>query len=389
MRLLQVVYLLAAVTTPLTAQKPESAGGFITTLGRDTIAIERFTRTSDRIEGDVAIRNPRARTIHYVAILGPKGTVTKVEMTSRIAAASPSAPFIIERYSTISDTVIVTEVKRSGVRDTVASGRAAVPNLGAVPFIQSSVVFGEQMVQQLLRAKADSLPVPQFTFGPNHAFPSFVKRLGRDSVDINVGAPGYAKIDGSGRLLGLSARASTVKTETVRVPTVDFDVVVGAWLAAENRGEIPGAVSARDTVRATLGSAELWIDYGRPLRRGRTIFGTVVPFDTVWRTGANAATQFRTSVELRIGDQVIPAGTYTLWSIPTRSGGTLIINKQVGQWGTQYDKSQDLVQVPMTMERLSAPVERMTFEVVPTPNGGQLVVRWDDRRYLVPIRPAG
>ena len=381
--------LLLATAAPLLAQSPQSSGGFITTLGRDTIAIERFTRRADRIEGDVAIRNPRARTIHYVATIGPKGTVTKVDMTSRMAAGPANAPFIIERYSTISDTVIVTEVKRNGVRDTVASGRAAVPNTGAVPFIQSSVVFGEQMVQQLLRAKVDSLPVPQFTFGPTHAFPSFVKRLGKDSVDINVGAPGYAKIDASGRLLALSARASTVKTETVRVPTMDFDAVVGTWVAAENRGEIPGAVSARDTVRATLGSAELWIDYGRPLKRGRTIFGNIVPFDTVWRTGANAATQFRTSVDVRIGDALVPAGTYTLWSIPTRTGATLIINKQVGQWGTQYDKAQDLVQVPMTMERLSAPVDRMTFEVVSTPNGGQLVFRWDDRRFVVPIRPAG
>jgi hypothetical protein len=216
-----------------------------------------------------------------------------------------------------------------------------------------------------------------------------VKRLGKDSVDINVGAPGYAKVDASGRLLALSARASTVKTETVRVRSLDFDGVLKGWVEAEGRGELPGAISARDTVRATLGSAQLWIDYGRPAKRGRAIFGTLVPFDTVWRTGANAATQFRTNVDLRVGEQVVPAGTYTLWSIPTRNGATLIVNKQVGQWGTQYDKTQDLVAIPMTVERLSAAVERMTFEVVPTPNGGQLAFRWDDRRFVVSIRPAG
>ena len=374
---------------PLHAQRAESSGGFVTTLGRDTIAVERFARYADRIEGDVAIRNPRTRTIHYSARLGPKGTVTKLDMTSRVAVASTTAPYIIERYTTIDDTVIVTEVKRSGVRDTVASGRTIVPKSGAVPFIQSSTVFAEQMVQQLLRAKVDSLEIPQFTFGPNHAFASYVRRLGKDSMDVNVGAPGYAKIDASGRLLGLSARASTVKTETVRVPSVDFDDIVRGWIEAENRGEIPGAVSARDTARATLGTADLWIDYGRPLKRGRAIFGALVPFDTVWRTGANAATQFRTSVDLRIGDQVVPAGTYTLWSIPMRNGATLIINKQVGQWGTQYDKAQDLVHVPMMVERVSAPVERMTVEIVPKAGGAQLSIVWDDRRFTVPIRTGG
>jgi hypothetical protein len=389
MRPVSFVSLLLFWVAPLTAQGPESSGGFVTTLGRDTIAVERFTRSASRIEGDVAIRNPRARTIHYIATLGAKGVVTKLEMTSRVAAAPAGSPFVIERYTTIEDTVLVTEVKRNGVRDTVASGRTTVPKTGAVPFIQSSTVFGEQMVQQMLRAGVDSLEITQFTFGPNHAFPSFVKRLGKDSVDINVGAPGYAKVDASGRLLALSARASTVKTETVRVRSLDFDGVLKGWVEAEGRGELPGAISARDTVRATLGSAQLWIDYGRPAKRGRAIFGTLVPFDTVWRTGANAATQFRTNVDLRVGEQVVPAGTYTLWSIPTRNGATLIVNKQVGQWGTQYDKTQDLVAIPMTVERLSAAVERMTFEVVPTPNGGQLAFRWDDRRFVVSIRPAG
>ena len=374
---------------PLHAQRAESAGGFITTLGRDTIAIERFARFTDRIEGDVAIRNPRTRTIHYSARLGPTGMVTTLAMTSRVAAAAATAPYIIERYTTVDDTVIVTEVKRSGVRDTVASGRTTVPKSGAVPFIQSSTIFAEQMVQQLLRAKVDSLEIPQFTFGPNHAFASYVRRLSKDSMDVNVGAPGYAKVDASGRLLGLSARASTVKTETARVPSVDFDGVVRAWIEAENRGEIPGAVSARDTARATLGTADLWIDYGRPSKRGRTIFGALVPFDTVWRTGANAATQFRTSVDVRVGGQLVPAATYTLWTIPTKSGATLILNKQVGQWGTQYDKGQDLVRVPMTVERVAAPVERLTFAIMAKTGGAELSITWDDRRFTVPIRIGG
>jgi hypothetical protein len=388
--LLYLVLIVGALPPlPLQGQRAESSGGFVTTLGRDTIAIERFARYADRIEGDVAIRNPRARTIHYSAHLGPKGTVTKLDMTSRLAAAAATAPYFIERYTTVDDTVIVTEVKRGGIRDSVASGRTTVPKSGAVPFIQSSTVFAEQMVQQLLRAKVDSLEIPQFTFGPNHAFASYVRRLSKDSVDVNVGAPGYAKVDASGRLLGLSARASTVKTETARVPSVDFDRVVRGWIEAETRGAIPGAVSARDTTRATLGTGDLWIDYGRPSKRGRTIFGALVPFDTVWRTGANAATQFRTSVDVRLGDQLVPAGTYTLWTIPTKTGATLIVNKQVGQWGTQYDKGQDLVQVRMMVERVSAPVERMKIEIVPTAGGADLSIAWDDRKFTVPIRVGG
>ena len=279
-------------------------------------------------------------------------------------------------------------MRRSGARDTVASGRTTVPKIGAVPFVQSGTAFAEQMVQQLLRAKVDSLEVPQFVFGPNHSFPSFVKRLGKDSVDVNLGAPGYAKIDRSGRLLGLSGRASTVKTETRRVGRLDFGHVVEGWVARERAGEAAGAVSPRDTLRATVAGTEIWIDYSRPSKRGRVIFGSLLPLDSVWRTGANAATQLRTSTNLSIGGQVIPAGTYTVWTYPSRGGGTLVINKQTGQWGTQYDSTQDLVRVPLSMERLAVPVERFTFEVVPAAGGALLTYAWDDRRYSVRIAPA-
>jgi hypothetical protein len=380
---------LATVATPaLRAQSTSgisASGGFITTLGTDTIAVERYSRTKHRIEGVVAIRNPRTRTIDYTATLDANGSVTRFEMTSSMAGGPPTAPPVIERISTITDSVLTTEVRRNGARDTTASGRATLPRRGAVPFVQSGTAFAEQMVQQMLRAGTDSVQIPQFTFGPNHAFPSFVRRIGRDSVEINVGAPIYARIDPAGRLLGLSGRATTVKTETVRVPSTDLDAIVASWVAREKEGKAAGPVSARDTVRARVGAAEVWLDYGRPLRRGRTIFGNVVPWDTIWRTGANAATQFRTSADLKIGDATIPAGTYTLWTIPAPAGATLVVNKQTGQWGTQYDAKQDLVRIPMRSTAASTPVERLTIDFPVAGSGSALRIAWDTREMSVPI----
>lgn len=99
------------------------------------------------------------------------------------------------------------------------------------------------------------------------------------------------------------------------------------------------------------------IDYSAPSMRGRPIAGALVPYNKVWRTGANAATTLKTPINLKIGTLSVPAGTYTIYSLPTEQGCTLIINKQTGQWGTEYDETKDLGRVQMTAITVPDPVE--------------------------------
>ena len=103
------------------------------------------------------------------------------------------------------------------------------------------------------------------------------------------------------------------------------------------------------------------IDYSRPSVKGRKIFGGLVPYGQVWRTGANAATTMKTDTNLTIGGANVPAGTYTLYSIPEDKKWTLIINKQTGQWGTAYDEKQDLARVEMKASNNASPTEQFTI----------------------------
>ena len=103
------------------------------------------------------------------------------------------------------------------------------------------------------------------------------------------------------------------------------------------------------------------IAYSRPSVRGRAIFGGLVPYGQVWRTGANAATTLKTDVDLTIGGASVPAGTYTLYSIPEEKKWTLIINKETGQWGTKYDQAQDLARVEMKVSKPASPTEQFTI----------------------------
>jgi hypothetical protein len=146
----------------------------------------------------------------------------------------------------------------------------------------------------------------------------------------------------------------------------------------------PNVASPRDTTRAKVGAAEVMIDYGRPSKRGRVIFGGLQPFGQVWRTGANAATTLITDKSLRIGGLAVPAGRYTLYTIPDQTSWKLIINKQTGQWGTEYRQDQDLGRVDMTVTTLPEVVEKFAITI----EGGTLRLAWDKTAASVPISAA-
>src|SRR5579875_2724247 len=124
--------------------------------------------------------------------------------------------------------------------------------------------------------------------------------------------------------------------------------------------------------------AHISLSYGAPSVRGRRVFGgEIVPYGQWWRAGANEATAFTTDHALRIGDLAVPAGSYTLDVLPAAAGWQLIVNKQTGQWGTEYDPSRDLGRVPMKLATLPTPQETLSysFDHV-TGNTATLHLRW-------------
>jgi len=140
--------------------------------------------------------------------------------------------------------------------------------------------------------------------------------------------------------------------------------------------------SPRKTVEATVGGKKVSLDYGAPSARGRQIFGALVPYDKVWRFGANKATHLKTEGDLMIGSLAVPAGTYTLYAWPTNGGMKLIVNKQTGQWGTVYDAAQDLGRVEMAVSKPSAPVEQMSLSI----EGGMLTFQWENVKATAPVK---
>jgi hypothetical protein len=178
--------------------------------------------------------------------------------------------------------------------------------------------------------------------------------------------------------------------------TLILVLVAGATTLAAQQPAPPAGLSAAPSTRATtivnltpprgsqgIAPARIRIDYGQPHLRGRKLHtGNLVPMDSVWRLGANEATELETGVDLAIGGQTIPKGRYTLYALPTATGWKLIVNKNTGQWGTDYKAEHDHVRIDLQKRGLSAPMESLSIWLIPatgaTPPSGELRIAWGD-----------
>ncbi|HEX3703349.1 MAG TPA: DUF2911 domain-containing protein [Vicinamibacterales bacterium] len=134
----------------------------------------------------------------------------------------------------------------------------------------------------------------------------------------------------------------------------------------------------------TIHGASLSIEYGRPFVKGRPL-KEVAPYGTEWRTGSDQATTLTTDKPLKFGSLAVPAGTYTVYTVPGEQEWQLVISKKTGQWGIPYPAGQDLGRAPMKAGTLTAPVEQLTIGVDTTPSGGTLRVQWGTTGASIPF----
>ena len=151
-------------------------------------------------------------------------------------------------------------------------------------------------------------------------------------------------------------------------------------------------ISPHETVSKVIDGNRVTVVYGRPYTKDpetgkdRKIWGDLVPYGEVWRTGADEATTLITQKPIVFGDTTVPAGAYTLWTLPAEDGSAkLIINKQIGQWGVgpnSYDQANDLARIDLTKAALDSPVTQLTMSVSKNPaGGGMLKMSWENMQY--------
>lgn len=375
---------LAAAPAAAQAARADSAA-LVTVLGRDTLALERWVRTGSRIEAEAVVRSPSTSLRRYTLELAPSGTMRRFEERILDPASPGGAPRRVE----------VVEAADSGWTRRVTEGdstRSSRVQAGAdaLPWVDL-VHWPFELALRDVPA-AGSATRPFLAGGRPLAYTLARTAPGQVTLTHPLRGPSTVRTDAAGRLLGLDAAQTTRKVVVTRVPWVDVAGPARRWADADRAGRGMGELSGRAREEFTVGGAKIALDYGVPVRRGRDIFPAVVPWGQVWRTGANRATHFSTDRPLVLGDPAagptlaVPAGEYTLFSMPAAEGGLLIVSRQTGQNGTAYDAARDLGRVRMRRTAVAEPVERLSIRAEPVgAKGGTLRISWDRSEFVVPF----
>jgi len=368
---------LAIIALAIPAALPAQTGEFVVRLGRDTLAVERYTRTADRLEGEQVVRSPR--TVHrlYTATFGPGGAIERFELITHNVDGGPG-PLERRAIATFSGDSAVMTMPRGDSTTTLRVKTAP----GALPFIGQGWGLVEEVARRARAAGSGRYAIAMVQLGDTDPLEVTATPWGADSMTIVLGelGPMHARVDGQGTLLGLSGVGSTMQVTVERVHGLDF-AALGKSFASRSLGTL----SPPDSLRASVGGAAVSVRYSRPSTRGRVIFGNVVPWNQVWRTGANQATVLETSGDLTVAGTTLPAGKYSLWTIPSPGGWKLIVNKNTGQWGTDYDAQYDLARLEMKVESLPQPVEQFTIAIEPKGKRGVLKLEWEKTRASIPF----
>jgi hypothetical protein len=373
------------------AAVPASAqtGGFVATLGKDTLHVERFTKSPGKIEGTIVTRSPITRIARWQLLLDANGRPTRYEVRTSRADGTPDRTPGSNGVITLTGDTLIRETPGAEKPDSqrVPAPTQVVPG-PSIPYVGVSYLMYEvAFAEARTRAQNGETTIRQVTMNPriNQAYPTRVWFVGGDSVELDyfgVTKSGY-KFDRGGNLTHADWSLTTYRYQINRVADVNVERIAEGWLNAEKAGAAMGALSPRDTARGSVGVVTVMVDYSRPSKRGRKIWGEVVPWDKVWRLGADFATHVVFSGDVRVGDADIPAGTYTLWMLPSENGeAKLVINKAVRIFGTNYRPADDLVRIPLRRDG-KAVAERLTIGV----SDGRLRIHWDDAEYSVAIVP--
>jgi hypothetical protein len=361
--------------------------GFVAVLGNDTTSVERVTRSGHRIVGDAIGRSPTVTRRHWQAELGPNGVITHWSMDTDIPNGPPDRRHLHHTATFIDTVTAFTRGTAAGTRSFAYKKSYAE----TVPW-NAFVYATWELLLDAARRQPDTTRarIGQYFFegwDEGHVGFADIERNPDGSYAISstgLAGTGTARLDSLGRLASYSGQGTTYKQEVRRITDVpDLDAIAARFAADEKREGLATELSPRDTARAAVGDARVTVDYGRPARRGRTLVGGLLPYDQVWRTGANAATQLSTSAPIELAGVPLRPGTYTLWTLPTKGGVSLIINGQSGQWGTEYRADQDVARRPMTVDSLPANVERFTIRIEPA---GRLVMEWGTFQWTAPIQ---
>jgi hypothetical protein len=388
MRATTLLSLLLTVFAEARAQKPfDKSGCLIYTLGKDTTAIGNFELKGYEFAMTVADLTDSVTVSKLKGTFFPNGELRTAEGSTYKPGPGGESQLVYTYKLRYDSNATFIEVGRNNA---VITRKYPVKIMVANSLGGYTLVYMPALlVNFALRAKGDSLSSHHIVFNSARNFT--IRRIGER--DFSAGSPvmGFftLHLDKNGELRTVDGIGTSWNITGTVGPPVDMDSVIAAQVKNDRMRPHRPIANKLDSVTATIGGTMVRIRYSRPSARGRTIFGGVVPYDRFWRTGADAATKLTISRPIYFDGKALPAGEYSIFTMPSKHGWTMMFNKQADIWGTEYKAENDVLRIPMSVEDIPDLVETLTIDVVPVAGGGKMEVSWERLKASVRFTTSG
>jgi hypothetical protein len=364
---------LCQINTPYTAS-------FVGRMGVDTVLVETYTMINNHLYGKAFIRVPEDYIGEFSIHFYPDGSIREFNV-SDMDPFNSSLPFSAKsgafEYRLNMNCRNDTCTYYNSIIGVAAEKIYKLPTPkvdfvgGWVPFIS----LMEWHCMRLVQSRQQELPLKMI----NHNIGVYdigVHFLNKDTVIFGGPFLEYTKIriDKAGKILGVDGIGTPWNYYVTKHAPINIDEI------AKRMAKTPGIgiPSPRETIQSDVQGLKISLTYGRPYKRGRTIFGGVVPYDTLWRTGAGGPTVLTIQNDIKVGNTVIPKGEYSIYTIPKKKEWSLIFSTDIKSWPTDPNRSKDFAQVTIPIEKTKNIKQQFSIEIVETKNSGELRFCWDD-----------
>jgi hypothetical protein len=358
--------------------KHNDDGYLIYTLGRDTTMIGHYNLKGNDFNMTIVVMSHL--NVHKVSgRLFPNGDIRSVEGYAYRPTVSKDSQ-LIQSYKLVTrnDSTFIELKTGNSINKYSYPGRGMM-HLGINPYY----FYYPLIANYAPKKSGDSISSHIFAF--DKGFPFIIKRINKTTLTASSATRGVYTLylNKNGKVVSIDAIGTSSNLRGTVVPNLNMDSVINAYRMRDQQYGAVADLNKTDSIQSTIGSTVIKINYSRPSMRGRVIFGRVVPWNHFWRTGANAATKITLSGPIFFNNKELPAGEYSIFTMPTEHDWTIMFNKEANIWGLLYNPSNDVLRIPMQVVQLKEPVQLMTIEIAPIEKGGVINIMWENTKVFV------
>ena len=364
----------------LLAQQTYTAS-FVATLGTDTVIVETYNMLPNHLYGKSFLRYPEDRVGVFDFHFYPDGSIRHYSMSFM----KPDSSYITSTGTEgvyCEDDTCTWFASWKGAEDEYTNKRA-VKKIDFIGGWTPTISLLEWNCMRLIKSGEQSLPLTLINdyIGTRNVA---VWKGNEDTLIFGGDFLEYTKlkVTPEGRILNYNGTATPWNYIATKLDPVNVDDVA---MRMSKKPKI-GIPSPEIKVDFLIANDTIHLSYGRPSKRGRKIFGGIVPYDSVWRTGAGDPTTLTLPYPIQFGKTVIPKGKYAIYTIPRSGEWTLIFNTDLTQWPTEPNRSKDFVLIPLQVKHLTSSIEQFTITIEPSKNGGVNKFTWDDKEEYAPFK---